>query len=173
MYSIHIEREVFHLFKTKKEAKDYIRKYKNVLTDNLPIMLNLQMQLEMLRNQHYQFMNTRLQRELYQNLVDFEKEFALIFWNNGGDNFTYVQFNKIRVAMNIIDNAIAIIKRYGQVNKHKVLLNQLYAIEKIFILMQKNYNQEVRGLYVAHGYREGLRTLKPSINEKHTPYKAS
>ncbi len=172
-YEIYIEREVSHLFRTKKEARDYIKKYRAVLTDNLPIMLNIQGQLEMLRNQHYQFMNTQFQRSLYNELIDFEEEFSQIFFNRGGDNHATVQFKKIRVCFNILENVVFTLKRYGQKNKRAVMLNQLYGVEKILILTEKNYNREVKGLFVAHGYRESLRKLKLTKNEEHIPHKTS
>lgn len=152
---------------------DYISRYRSVLTDNLPIILNVHSQLELLRNQHYQFLTTSLQRDLYRCFMDFEEEFSMIFWNRGGDNETYVQFNKIRVSFNILDTIVQKLKQYGQKYKRVVMLNQLYGIEKILILTEKNYNREVKGLFVAHGYREGLRKLKPIQNEKYLSDQAS
>ncbi|WP_036385055.1 hypothetical protein [Muricauda sp. MAR_2010_75] len=172
-YRIYIERDVVHLFRTKAEANQYIKKYKSVLTDNLPIMLNLEFQLNMLRNQHFQFMDTRMQRNLLNAFIDFHDSYGMIFCNMGGENECAVQFNKIRVSFDFLFDIVDFMKDYGQRNKKPVLLNQLNGISKILVLTERNYSNEVKGLFVAHGYRGRLQSLKPSENEKHLPNKAS
>lgn len=165
-YSIYIERNVCLYFKSKNEAMLYVRKYKSVLQDNLRILTELNLQVHAMYMQNYEILNfdtisgfNELQKTyLHQN--------ELIFFNRGGDEKTTVQFNKIRVCFNLIEDMNTLmIKFFSKTRKDTNILNRLYALRKMHLLVINNYNEEIKGVYGAIGYRGKIVELKPLNND--------
>ena len=152
-HRIFIERNVELLFNSKREAQIYVRKYKKTVHDNV-IMLNyMKSNMVNLATLYYQFFDFRTKVSWNAKVADFDGEFLQIYHNRGGDNHSYVQWNKIMVCFNCLEDMIYIAKGYAQRNKKPELLHQLYPIEKFYDLLYGTYRRDIKGLFVYNGHR--------------------
>lgn len=120
------------------------------------MMSNQYDQLFLLKNHYYQFFNFKELNFLNNVFCEFENQFLQIYHNKGYEVKSYVQFNKIKVCFNLLDDIIQFFKKHAQKNKRVVLLAKIYPLEKFYELLHNSYVSDVQKLYVNHGYRTRL-----------------
>ncbi|WP_136465208.1 hypothetical protein [Flagellimonas onchidii] len=166
-YSVFIDWGVSHKFRNKNQAKAFIKKFRDVIHDNVLILGAIQSQLVAIRNLYYPFFNLMTKRDLKICIEDFEQSYYFIYGNLAGDN--HVQFNQIRVSFNCVQSLLDCLKKDAQVNKRKVMLAQLYPLQKMYDLVLSSYANDIRGLTDGVSYRTELKTINPLDETKNEP----
>lgn len=167
-YDIYIERGLHHRFKNKFEVTKFIKKYKLAVHDSVIIMGNLFAQLHAIRQLWLPYYNVETKLALREHVKDFEDQYFMIYNNKGSNGGSYVQFNKIRVCFDVLLDMINTMKIDAQKNKRSVVLNNIYAIDKMYGLVLQNYVSEINGLTNGVQYRSEAIKLK-RFNEKPIP----
>lgn len=171
VHSIYIERHLLLYFNSKTEAKNYVRRYKKTVHDNILMLGNISQQLYTLKHMFYQNMDFRSMYNFNDYHMSFEKSFFQIYHNRGGDDSSVVQFNQIRISFDRCEDMILVLKRHGRRKRQVMLLRQLTAIEKLFNLIYSNYDSEIKHLFVAKGLKG--RVIKLDNNANKIPYSQS
>jgi hypothetical protein len=165
-YNVFIEMGLAHKFKNKYQARQFIEKYKKVINDNVIVLGAINEQINNLVMLYYPFVESRIIRELHIRNVDFNDCYNRIY----DPVKNYVQFVQIRACFNLLESRIELFKKWGQRNKHPVLLNQLYPWSKTFHLIVSSYQNDIEGLTNGVNYRTELKTIprteKAVLNEK-------
>lgn len=167
-YQVFIEMGVAHKFKNKNQANDFIKKFRNVIHDNVLVLGNCYSQLQTIKQHYYNFFNGETKRHLKSACRDFEQSYHWIYGNYC--DHPHVQFTQIRVSFDNIIDIMNTLKKDAQRNKRRVLLSQLYPIEKIIYLILDTYTKNINGLTDGVSYRTEEIKLKP-FNDGNTSKK--
>lgn len=158
-YSIFIDWGVSHKFKNKNQAKEFIKKFRSVIHDNVLVLGSIQTQLLTIRHFYSPFFNNHTKREVKAVLEDFEQSYYWIYGNFSPQS--HVQFNQIRIAFGAVQSFLDILKKDAQKNKRKVMLAQIYPLQKMYNLCLSSYASDIRGLTEGVSYRTELKTINP------------
>ncbi|TMU56485.1 hypothetical protein [Flagellimonas algicola] len=160
-YSIYIDRTAHHRFKNKTQAQNFIKKFREVIHDNVLVLGNIYGQLQVIKQQHYQFFDSRMKDKVKGTCDSFEKSYHWIYRNWAGSD---VQFTQINVSFMHVHDFIMSLKRYAQRNKQRVLLANLYAIEKTYTIISRSYDRDIQGLTDGVSYRTEEIKINPFKN---------
>jgi len=169
-YQIYLDRNVTHLFNSKTAAKRYVSKYKHIVHDNVLLIGNLSSQVHNVKVFYNPFLPSEVSRKYKYFHENFEDAYYNIY-HNYYDNSS-VKWSKIRVSFDFLLDMIILLRSYGQRHKRVVLLNQIYPIQKMYLLVVKSYNEDIRGLHhVNTSYRGRLLNLNDQYeNDKNTGF---
>lgn len=162
-YSVFIDWGVSHKFRNKNQAKAFIKKFRDVIHDNVLVLGAIYTHLLIVRNFYAPFLNNDTKRQIKAAIGDFEQSYYWIYGNFA--SHSHVQFNQIRVSFTVVQQFMDILKKDAQVNKRKVMLAQLYPLQKMYDLCLSSYASDIRGLTDGVSYRTELKSINP-LDEK-------
>ena len=169
-HTVHLGNGEWLNFENRTRAETFVRKYKNVIQDNVGMLNLMQPQLNSMYRQNIMSLDSSTQRRISQDLMTFEKRFEFIFGTFSSGNQNAFIFQNIGTCLEALSNVARLLYDYAKRYKHYGLKISVLPIIKNLELIEKQMYQDKKNLFVDNGYRRNVRILslteKPSKIEK-------
>ena len=170
LFTVHLGNGEWLSFENRTRAETFVRKYKNVIQDNVGMLNLMQPQLNAMYRQNIMSLDSTTQRRISQDLMDFENRFEYIFGTFSSGNQNVFIFQNIGTCLEALSNVARLLYDYAKRYKHYGLKISVLPIIKNLEMIEKQMNQDRKTLFVDNGYRRNVKiislTEKPSKIEK-------
>jgi hypothetical protein len=169
-FTVHLGNGEWLKFNNRTKAETFVRKYKNVIQDNVGMLNLMQPQLNALYRQNIMSLDDTTQRRISQELMTFEKRFDFIFGTFSPGNQNSFIFQNIDTCLGALCETSRLLYDYAKRYKHYGLKISILPIIKNLEIIERQLNLDKKNLFVNNGYRRNVKILslseKPSNLEK-------
>jgi len=138
--------------KSKTYTKQYLRKYKKVLLDNIRIINSYHLQAYTLYRTYYFDLDHRTTRRVEEAFNDFSESYSLIFKSYSSGNHNAFMFNRIDTTISMLSDAVLILKRHAQQHNNYSIKHSTNTLLKMIVDFNNKFEIQKRDLNLSRTY---------------------
>lgn len=158
--TVHLGNGEWLKFKNKTKAEKFIRKYKQVLGDNISLLNVLQPQINLIYRQNILQLDDSTQRSVQYYLKSYDERFDFIYRNYSEGNQNAFVFSNIENCFEHLNSSASLLYSFGKLHKNYTLKNAVKPILKNLKILFSTYQADKRSLNVDNSYMN-IKEVKP------------
>ena len=152
-YKVKLDFDTHFTFTSKKKCDRFISSFTVLLTDYSRLLLQMQGNVYSMYNLYYFELSTRIERDVKNNLHDFDNRFEYVFKDYSVGNNNYFVLSNLHSCFYKLEHTIQTLKQFGQQYKHYSLINQASALLLNLENNQKSFTSTLKSYTPSSSHR--------------------